>query len=278
MEKLRLNYDKNSVINKLNETRDNPNLRAFDVTLDNLNDCLVYLKEKGICQNCKGLDQCVNTYKGHHHIIKDDEIVLVKCNKMNNMLIRHNSNRYIKTLYLPENILNASLVDFRIDTENRRNALKEAINFINEYDQNNFRKGLTIRGKFGSGKTYLLAAIARSLSEKNINTLLIYFPDLVFELKNSFSNPDKLNNIINMLKEVDVLMLDDLGSENLTPWLRDEILSSVINYRFSSNKPIFISTNLDYSQLINHLSIDNGQVKAARIINKLNSISKDIIL
>lgn len=278
MEKIRLEYDRNSVINKLKETRENPNLRNFDVTLDNLNDCLVYLKEKENCQKCQGLDECNNTYKGHHHVIKNNDIVLVKCNKMNNMLIRHNSNQFIKTLYLPENILNASLADFRVDTENRRNALKEAITFINEFDKNHFRKGLTIRGKFGSGKTYLLAAIARSLSEKNINTLLIYFPDLVFELKNSFGNPDKLTNIINMLKEVDVLMLDDLGSENLTPWLRDEILSSIINYRFSSNKPIFISTNLDYIQLINHLSIDNGQVKAARIINKLNSISKDIIL
>ena len=36
---------------------------------------------------------------------------------------------------------------------------------------------------------------------------------------------------LNYLKSVDVLLLDDFGSENMTNWLRDDVLGPVLNYR-----------------------------------------------
>ena len=78
-----------------------------------------------------------------------------------------------------------------------------------------------------------------------------------------------------MLKDVDVLMLDDLGSENMTSWLRDEILGPVINYRLMENKPVFISSNIKPGDLEEHLAIDKAKenvLKARRIISRLNDM------
>ena len=146
--------------------------------------------------------------------------------------------------------------------------------FLNDLDSGAKVKGLYLYGDFAVGKTYTLAVIANELSKKDKSSLLIYFPDLVIELKNSIGT-DKFQELINMLKDVDVLMLDDLGSENMTSWLRDEILGPVINYRLMENKPLFISSNIKPGELEDHLAIDKSRenvMKAKRIISRLNDM------
>ena len=108
---------------------------------------------------------------------------------------------------------------------------------------------------------------------------MIYFPDLVTDLKNAISDNNRYQSLINMLKSVPVLMLDDLGSENMTPWIRDEILGPVINYRVLENKPVFISSNIKPGDLKNHLAIDKSSesvLKADRIISRLNALMVSI--
>ncbi len=70
-------------------------------------------------------------------------------------------------------------------------------------------------------------------------------------------------------------MLADFGSENMTPWVRDEVLGPIINYRVLENKPVFISTNLKPAEIKTHLAIDKsseGSLKADRIVSRLNSL------
>lgn len=136
--------------------------------------------------------------------------------------------------------------------------------------------GLYIYGGFSIGKTYILGCIANELAKYNIESLIIYFPDLVVELKNSIGS-SRLEELINYLKSVDVLLLDDLGSENMTPWLRDEILGSVLNFRLMEEKPIFITSNIDPTtdDLLNHLSITrvpSETLKAMRIKSRLEGL------
>ena len=93
----------------------------------------------------------------------------------------------------------------------------------------------------------------------------------------------RLEELINYLKSVDVLLIDDFGSENMTPWLRDEILGSVINYRLMEEKPIFISSNIDPNSddFIMHLSMTKAPselLKAERIKSRINGLTKNIEL
>ena len=109
--------------------------------------------------------------------------------------------------------------------------------------------------------------------------ILIYFPDLVTDLKNAIADNKRYEALINMLKSIPVLMIDDFGSENMTPWVRDEILGPIINYRLLENKPIFMSTNLKPVDFKPHLAIDKSSessLKADRIISRLNSLMQII--
>ena len=52
-------------------------------------------------------------------------------------------------------------------------------------------KGLYLHGSFGSGKTFLLAALLNELKEKqNVEYEIIYFPELLRSLKDDFSMLD----------------------------------------------------------------------------------------
>ena len=70
-------------------------------------------------------------------------------------------------------------------------------------------------------------------------------------------------------------MLDDFGSENMTPWLRDEVLGPIINYRSLEKKPICISSNLEPHDLQNHLICSNSSediVKEQRIWSRIERL------
>ena len=89
----------------------------------------------------------------------------------------------------------------------------------------------------------------------------------------------RFDELLNHLKSVDVLLLDDLGSENMTPWLRDEILGPVLNYRLMEEKPVFVSSNMSINDLKIHLNVEKGNdLKAQRIISRLTGLVKQIEL
>src|SRR5690625_5858817 len=80
-------------------------------------------------------------------------------------------------------------------------------------------------GPFGVGKTYFLGALANELKKLNISSMLIYMPEFVREIRDSFKD-DSVNEKINYFKNADVLMIDDIGAETQSAWLRDEVLGS----------------------------------------------------
>jgi primosomal protein DnaI len=182
-------------------------------------------------------------------------------------------NPLIKTLYMPSSILDATLESYDTNCDSRKKIYKHIV----EYNENT-KKGLYLYGSFAKGKTYSLAVIASALTKQKKESLLIYFPDLVLDLKNALGTP-RFEDLVNMLKSVDILMLDDLGAENITPWIRDEILGPVINYRVLAEKPLYISSNINPKDLINHLSIDNlpnSKLKAERIVTRMQSLVSSI--
>ena len=94
------------------------------------------------------------------------------------------------------------------------------------------------------------------------------------------TNGERLEEIINRLKTIDVLMLDDLGSENLSSWLRDEILGPILNYRYEAHKPVCISSNLSIEELSEHFSKTSDSidtVKGARLMKRLQGVCGNYI-
>lgn len=185
----------------------------------------------------------------------------------------------INVLYLPKKVLDADISNFDLASESRKKVYKYFNDFVIDFKNGKNVKGLYLYGTFAIGKTYALACLANLCAKNGIESLLIYFPDLVTELKSSIGT-NRYVELINKLKSIDVLMLDDLGSENLTPFIRDEVLGPILNYREAEGLPLFVSSNISVQDLKEHLSIDmksnENKLKAERIQSRMNGLMKTV--
>lgn len=178
-------------------------------------------------------------------------------------------------LYLPPQLKAARFDDF--NQLGRENAYLSSLKFSNELiaKPQIFQPGPYLYGKFGVGKTYLLAAIAHDLTTHQIETLFVHVPTLVVELKNSIGN-NSLASLLNQIRQTPVLVLDDLGAENLSAWVRDDIFNPILQYRMDAKLPTLFSSNYNFTELETHFAEvrdDYDRVKARRIMERIRFLS-----
>ena len=76
----------------------------------------------------------------------------------------------------------------------------------------------------------------------------------------------------------ELLLLDDIGAEHITPWSRDEVLEPILQHRMDEKLPTFFTSNFDYSGLEKHFTIGGEVVYAKRIIERIKYLSKEVQL
>lgn len=99
-----------------------------------------------------------------------------------------------------------------------------------------------ISGPVGGGKSHLAAAIANQLLQADMTVAYASVPELMQFLRAGFSD-DTTGQRMQALKDVEVLVLDDIGAEQLTPWV-DEQLFVMINARYLKERPTIFTSNL----------------------------------
>ncbi|MBC2318627.1 primosomal protein DnaI [Listeria booriae] len=189
----------------------------------------------------------------------------------------------IRSLYMPKQIMEATLDDFTIDNESRSAAFLSAGEFLSTYQQGvtGMQKGLYIHGSFGTGKSFLLGAIAKDLALKGVSSTLVYLPEFMREIKQSIAD-NSVGEKIQFAKETDILMLDDIGAESMTTWTRDEVLGAILQFRMQEELPTFFSSNYSMEQLETHLMFSNNgneeRMKARRIMERIRYLAIEVEL
>src|SRR5699024_2450390 len=116
---------------------------------------------------------------------------------------------------------------------------------------------------------------ANELQDLNISSTLIYMPEFVREIQASIED-NTVQDKINVFKQAEVLMLDDIGAENLSAWFRDEVLGSILQYRMMENMPVFFTSNYTMEQLEEVLAKTTRgnveKVKAGRIMERIKQV------
>lgn len=227
------------------------------------------------CCNCSGLFDCKNKINGFAYLPKiiDGNLVFEykACKYKKNLVKKERLLKNIKNFNTPEALKEASISKIYKTDKNRFSVITWLIDFLDNYKSSD--KGLYLHGNFGCGKTYLIAATFNELSKKGIKSSIIFWPEFV---RNYFSDEAKEN--IEYVKNVEVLLIDDLGAENLTAYNRDEILCPILQYRMDNRLTTFITSNLNIKELAIHLSTSkNGveEIKAGRIISRIEQLTID---
>ena len=68
----------------------------------------------------------------------------------------------------------------------------------------------------------MMAALAHDLSEKRgASTTILHYPSFVIDVKNAIGE-GSVKTLVDDIKLAEVLILDDIGAEQSTPWVRDD--------------------------------------------------------
>jgi DNA replication protein DnaC len=105
--------------------------------------------------------------------------------------------------------------------------------------------GLLFMGPQGVGKTHLAVGIIKALiKRKAVSCMFRAFPELLKEIQMSYSAISESSelSLLGPVLETDVLVLDELGSQTPSTWVKDTV-SYVLNYRYSENKVTIFTTN-----------------------------------
>lgn len=132
--------------------------------------------------------------------------------------------------------------------------------------------GLLFIGNPGNGKTFLANCICNDLKQKGYTVLSFSMSGYLRTIQDSFGKKeDTETKLLSAVRDVDLLFIDDLGSEQLSEEWGKSKLFSLIDERYRAGKPILITTNLTLQELDEKLKF-NGVNKITDRIHEMARI------
>ncbi|NHN30374.1 primosomal protein DnaI [Paenibacillus agricola] len=258
----------------------------------NMNKLYQYVTEHKSCSNCPGLDLCPNDFIGHYTMLTVESDngrtslydTKVPCKKL---IAKQNQDAIrsrIRSFYVDERALSQGYSSMEIFDKDP--AREEAVDKLNQYiyltrGEGLQSSGLYLAGSLGTGKTFLMCYMLHELAKSGFSGAIVYMPDFAEDLKAMFQDPQKLKETIDALKDTDLLVFDDIGAENLNPWLRDHVMGAILNYRMN-RKPTFFTSNHDLNALEQHFSFTSKdgdeEFKGRRIMDRIRPFVEVILV
>ncbi len=129
---------------------------------------------------------------------------------------------------------------------------------------------LFITGTHGSGKTHLALACAVERLKKKDTVFIVFVPALLDELRSSFGVNKEItyDNIIEKLRSVDLLVLDDLGSESGTEWSQEK-LYQILVFRYNLRLPTIITSSLSTDEIELNKEAIGSRLKDQMIVQEI---------
>lgn len=125
-------------------------------------------------------------------------------------------------------------------TKGKQIALEYADNFNGEGN-------LLFSGTYGTGKSHLSVAITKALMAKGKTCVFISFPKLLTKIKDTYNDDGPTEDqLMNAMKNVDLLVIDDIGAEKKTDWTTAKLFE-IIDDR--AGKATIYTTNLSSKEL-----------------------------
>ena len=242
-----------------------------DMTSEELEDNLLSLytqkKENDICLSCKGKDVCkMDPEYFQTYLVKNGSFVFKN----------HKPCKFKKKIMHCLYMNNYSDSGELFKNDNRIQILSEMLRACKG------GKGIYLHGSYGSGKTYLMMRLANEISKEK-EVYFVYYPELVNKVKSCIARGDNsFDKTIEVLKNADVLFLDDIGSESVSEFVRDDILFRILDYRMDNKMITIFTSNLNKSDLLKHYQYDRKEkanlMNAKRLIERIDILADDYVL
>lgn len=105
-----------------------------------------------------------------------------------------------------------------------------------------------LTGPAGTGKTFMAVATAlRWITSRGYGCRFLVCSDWLQEIKSGFHD-NTAQRALHRAKKAKLLIMDDLGAEMASEWVRD-VVYSVINHRYNEILPTLVTSNLSLNEI-----------------------------
>lgn len=149
-------------------------------------------------------------------------------------------------------------------------AVERVEEYLGDWEENREEgRGLYFCGGVGTGKTHLAVSVMNDLIRRErVPALFVTVPELLDNLRGAYNDPAKnLDEWMEAVKNADLLILDDLGSEKPTLWVQERLFV-IINHRYRETLPTLITSNTRPKDLPGQL----GERTASRIFSMCTGV------
>ena len=133
------------------------------------------------------------------------------------------------------------------DLARRNPAVVRAVrDYVREVEDRLARgQGIWFSGDVGTGKTTLAMLISKAALEAGHTVAIYSLPRLLALLRQTYDEDAEwsLNELIDRLCSVELLHVDDVGAEQTSPWVLEQ-LYTIVNTRYEDGRAMLLTTNL----------------------------------
>lgn len=175
--------------------------------------------------------------------------------------------------------LSRTIDSFSVTAENKR-SFEVATDYIENFREYFTQgKGLYLEGPCGTGKTHLAIAIALAIINTGVPVICKTSIDILGDIKRCYERNSEVTEeeVLEAYKTVDLLIIDDLGKEQVTEW-SVPVLYSILNERYEALLPTIITTNYNTTALAEKLSAKGDTETATAIISRFVESSKRVTM
>lgn len=242
---------------------------GLDLSEEELVTYCVYVKsmaaEREACAKCSGLESCSLDYPGFVFAFSRGfrnrpSFAMRKCERRLSYEELVRNEELLSACNIPASLRQKSFKGF--DPKENPEAYRVAVDVM----QNTSRPGAIFFGPTGVGKTHLAAAILNNRIIKGGVGIYATVPDLMDSLRSAMRK-DSIDEAREALIESDFLFLDDIGAENPTDFVVEELFK-IVNGRCLRGKQMVGTSNLSMEGLRERYAGVGG----ARIVSRLSEL------
>ncbi|OCN04656.1 hypothetical protein A4S06_10905 [Erysipelotrichaceae bacterium MTC7] len=256
----------------------------YEFVLQNAYTLKDYVTRLDQCRDCVGLSHCKQPNTGYLLEVSANDGILdyeyVAC-RYESKIERQTAHQN-KLIYNDMSIEQMGFRFTNIDIQHESTAYLAVANYVEAKTTISEPQGFYLSGAPGVGKTYLMCCFINEMAAKGKTCAFVHVPTLIANLKTLMNTPHGYGHVIEKLKKVEVLAMDDIAGESASSWSRDDILLPILNERMESHRLTVFTSNcarerLEEFYVLGKKSVNN-ELGALRISERIKTLAEEKVV